>query len=138
MRRKLICVNRGLLVMNNSMSTFWLQLMDDIQRFRLYCWKETIKSDSLNIRFLGKVFILNRRNICSFLMNSRFFLHLYSNQPRIAFRIPARLVCHLVYFVFSFGLFWSNSGMNSKLIFLSIFFIFYYFRSFQCNSWKNS
>jgi hypothetical protein len=38
----------------------------DIQRFWLYWWKETIKFDSLYIRSLGKFFILNRRNICSF------------------------------------------------------------------------
>ena len=74
--------------------------MIDIQRFWLYWWKETIKFDSLHIGSLGKDFILNRRNICSFFMNSRFLVHRYSNQLRIAFRTRARLVCHLVYYLY--------------------------------------
>ena len=67
----------------------------------MFWWKEIIKFDSLYIGSLGKVFTLNRRNICSFLMNSRFLVHQYSNQLRIAFRTRARLVCHLVFFFLS-------------------------------------
>ena len=91
--------------------------MIDIQRFWPYWWKKTIKFDSLYIGSLGKVFILNCRNICSFLMNSRFLVHRYWNQLRIAFRTRARLVCHLVYFLLSLRThrkLWICVAMNSR------------------------
>jgi hypothetical protein len=100
----------------------------------------TIESDTLKIRFLGKGFILNRRNICSFFMNSQFLVHRYLNQLRIAFRTRVLLVCHLVYLSKYFLRIWDEfnyilvnykNRMITEFTFEKIVFLIYTSRVFD-------